>query len=328
MTVAQGYDALLLDLDGTIWEGGRAIGGAVEAISASGLPAMYVTNNASRAPGEVAEQLRSIGLAARDDDVLTSAQAALELASQRVPVGSKIYVLGTQSFKTLARNAGFVVVDSADDSPVAVLQGHSPETGWAQLSEAALAISHGAYYIASNLDTTLPQERGFMLGNGSMVAAVVSATGVEPVSAGKPEAAMFHSAAAKLGASRPLAVGDRLDTDIAGGNAAGMDTFQVLTGVSGYGAVVRALPPHRPTMFADSMAGLLDDVAVCVPSRQGGFDAHFEGDVLVISGGTASSTPIESLRTAAAVAWAEGAPEVAQVRAEGEHAARVLERWS
>ena len=91
---------------------------------------------------------------------------------------------------------------------------------------------------------------------------------------------------------------------------------------------MRALPEHRPTMFADSMAGLLDDAAVCVPSRQGGFDARFEGDVLVISGGTASSTPIESLRTAASVAWAEGAPEVAQVRAEGEHAARVLERWS
>ena len=222
MAVAQDYDALLLDLDGTIWEGGRAIPGAVEGVIASGLPAMYVTNNASRAPEAVAEQLRSIGLTAKDSDVLTSAQAAIEMVSDRIPAGSKVFVLGSPSFRALAEQAGFVVVDSADDAPIAVLQGHSPETGWAQLSEAALAIQRGAVYVASNLDTTLPQERGLMIGNGSMVAAVVSATGVVPDSAGKPGPPMFFSAAAKLGSSRPLAVGDRLNTDIAGGNAAGM----------------------------------------------------------------------------------------------------------
>ena len=140
MAVAQDYDALLLDLDGTIWEGGRAIPGAVEGVIASGLPAMYVTNNASRAPEAVAEQLRSIGLPAKDSDVLTSAQAAIEMVSDRIPACSKVFVLGSSSFRALAEQAGFVVVDSADDAPIAVLQGHSPETGWAQLSEAALAI--------------------------------------------------------------------------------------------------------------------------------------------------------------------------------------------
>ena len=327
MVVAQDYDALLLDLDGTIWEGGRAIPGAVEGVIASGLPAMYVTNNASRAPEAVAEQLRSIGLPAKDSDVLTSAQAAIEMVSDRIPAGSKVFVLGSPSFRALAEQAGFVVVDSADDAPIAVLQGHSPETGWAQLSEAALAIQRGAVYVASNLDTTLPQERGLMIGNGSMVAAVVSATGVVPDSAGKPGPPMFLSAAAKLGSSRPLAVGDRLNTDIAGGNAAGMDTFQVLTGVSGYHAVLRAIPEERPTMFADSMGALLDDAAELIPAAQGGFQARLEGSTLVLSGGTSESTPIQSLRTAAAVAW-DTDTSVQDVRAEGEHATRVLEQWS
>ena len=317
MAVAQDYDALLLDLDGTIWEGGRAIPGAVEGVIASGLPAMYVTNNASRAPEAVAEQLRSIGLPAKDSDVLTSAQAAIEMVSDRIPAGSKVFVLGSPSFRALAEQAGFVVVDSADDAPIAVLQGHSPETGWAQLSEAALAIQRGAVYVASNLDTTLPQERGLMIGNGSMVAAVVSATGVVPDSAGKPGPPMFFSAAAKLGSSRPLAVG----------NAAGMDTFQVLTGVSGYHAVLRAIPEERPTMFADSMGALLDDAAELIPAAQGGFQARLEGSTLVLSGGTSESTPIQSLRTATAVAWATDT-SVQDVRAEGEYATRALEQWS
>ena len=259
--------------------------------------------------------------------MLTSAQAAIEMVSDRIPAGSKVFVLGSPSFRALAEQAGFVVVDSADDAPIAVLQGHSPETGWAQLSEAALAIQRGAVYVASNLDTTLPQERGLMIGNGSMVAAVVSATGVVPDSAGKPGPPMFLSAAAKLGSSRPLAVGDRLNTDIAGGNAAGMDTFQVLTGVSGYHAVLRAIPEERPTMFADSMWALLDDAAELIPAAQGGFQARLEGSTLVLSGGTSESTPIQSLRTAAAVAW-DTDTSVQDVRAEGEHATRVLEQWS
>ena len=122
-------------------------------------------------------------------------------------------------------------------------------------------------------------------------------------------------------------MGDRLNTDIAGGNAAGMDTFQVLTGVSGYHAVLRAIPEERPTMFADSMGALLDDAAELIPAAQGGFQARLEGSTLVLSGGTSESTPIQSLRTAAAVAWATDT-SVQDVRAEGEHATRALEQWS
>ena len=241
------YDSLLFDLDGTVWEGGRLLPHAQKYLTTASIPVMYITNNASRGPEVVAEILTKLGVPTDERHVVTSAQAAVEFAQQRLQPGDPVYVLGSESFKNLARHGGLRVVDSADDNPKAVLHGHNPETGWAELSEAALSIRNGAYYFASNLDTTLPMERGLMVGNGSMVAAVTTATGVTPLSAGKPEPAMFHSAAAKVQSTRPLAVGDRLNTDIAGGVAANMDTFHVLTGVSRHWALVHAPPISRKT---------------------------------------------------------------------------------
>lgn len=327
MTVATTYDALLLDLDGTIWEGGRAIPGAVEAVSKSGLPAMYVTNNASKAPETVAEQLGGMGLATTAENVMTSAQAAVLMAKEVCAPGAPVLVLGTDSFKELATEAGFQVVDSADDRPVAVLHGHNPATGWAQLSEAALAIRGGATYLASNLDTTLPMERGLHVGNGSMVAAVVSATGVKPRSAGKPEPEMFHLSAQKLGATKPLAVGDRLDTDIAGGVAANMDTFQVLTGVSGHLDILNAPKSQRTTFVADDMSGLFDDADTLRPGAQGGFTATLAGDTLIIGGGEPDGTSIQAFRTALAVVWASENAVVKEIVGESDVAKQAVAQW-
>lgn len=330
MSILTDYDSLLLDLDGTVYEGGQAIEHAVDAINSAGLPAIYVTNNASRAPEMVAGQLRDIGLkSATAEHVMTSAQAAIIMASQKIPAGSKVYVLGTDSFRDLARAAGFEVVASADDKPSVVLHGHNPDTGWAQLSEAALSIHNGALYFASNLDTTLPMERGLHVGNGSMVAAVVSATGVTPEAAGKPGPAMFHTAAETLGSTKPLVVGDRLNTDIAGGNAAGMDTFQVLTGVSGHYALLTAVPAERPTFVADSLADLSGDADQLRPGDQGGFTADVDGEEVVLDGGTPDSTATQALRTVLAAAWAveESAVPVTRVRAVSDAARTALESW-
>ncbi|WJZ02539.1 HAD-IIA family hydrolase [Corynebacterium freiburgense] len=329
MTVASGYDCLLLDLDGTIWEGGRPIPGAIKGVQSTGLPLFYITNNASKAPSVVAEQLTNIGLPTAPDHVLTSAQAAIELASRKIPSGAKLLILGTDSFRELAREAGFVVVDSADDNPVAVLQGHNPSTGWAELSEASMAIHKGATYFASNLDTTLPQERGLAVGNGSMVAAVVSATGIVPEAAGKPKPMMFEVAASLLSASRPLAIGDRLDTDIAGGVAAGMDAFQVLTGVSGFYDVVNAPASQRATFLAESMLDLAEDSATLRPGAQGGFSAVCTDGIVELDGGVGSSTAIQALRTVVGAVWglSDKGNQVREVRGISEHARRVLEVW-
>ncbi|WP_394281657.1 HAD-IIA family hydrolase [Corynebacterium sp.] len=303
MSLIEQYDSLLLDLDGTVWAGGDAIAGAVEAITTSGLPAAYVTNNASRGPAEVAEKLRAIGLEAADTDIITSAQAAIVMASEYLESGDPVLVVGAPSFKELAAQAGYRLVDSADDQPKVVLHGHSPETGWAQLSEAALSIRQGATYLASNMDTTLPMERGLHVGNGSMVAAVTSATGVVPASAGKPEPAMFFQAAEAMNSKAPLAVGDRLDTDIAGAVAAKMDSLHVLTGVSGPMALIEATPEMRPRYIAEDMSALHDDPFALVPGPQGGFTARVDGEDILLERGNPDATSIEALRTVLNVAW-------------------------
>lgn len=326
MTLASYHDGLLLDLDGTVWSGGVAIEHAVEAINASGLPAMYVTNNASRSAKDVAEMLRAIDLHAGEEDVLTSAMAAVNMAERYLEKGDAVYVVGAPSLRQLVQDSGYRVVDSADDAPKVVLHGHNPDTGWRELSEAALSLQRGAKYLATNLDTSLPMERGLMVGNGSMVAAVTSATGVVPEAAGKPEPAMFTQAAKSRGMQTPLAVGDRLDTDIAGGVAAGMPALHVLTGVSGPYALLQAPPEHRPTYIAADMRGLSEPTEALAPGAQEGFEARIDGSAIVLSGGNPGASSLAALRTALDVAWRQPEPP-ADVREESDAADAALAEW-
>lgn len=342
-SVASSYDAALLDLDGTIYEGGAAIPNALEGLTEAALPMVFITNNASRAPQTVADQLNGLGYDVHADDVMTSAQAAIEMAAEIIEPGSNVFVLGAESFKQLAREAGYNLVDSADDNPAAVFQGLNREMTWKQMSEAALAVSRGARFLVSNLDTTLPSERGFLVGNGSVAAAISTTTGVAPLSAGKPKPPMFIKAAERMGAKKPLAIGDRLDTDIAGGNAAKMDTFMVVTGVSTHMDVVAAPPEHRPTLIGADMTALNRELDQARPAPQAGFTARYDGaeaGVIVLSGGDSedprlanpAEAAVAALLTVVDVVWNSeagraGAVEVAQVRAEGPAAAAALAAW-
>jgi len=320
------YDALLLDLDGTVWMGDEPIPHAVDALAGCATKKMYVTNNASRGPEAVAAKLEGMGFEATRYEVLTSAMAAIDMCKRELPSG-KVLVLGTESFVDLVREAGYKPVSSADDHPVAVLQGHNPETGWRELSEASLAIHNGALFFTSNLDATLPQERGMMVGNGSMVEAVVHATGVRPKSAGKPGAEMFHEAARKLGSRVPLAVGDRLNTDIAGGNAAGMDTLHVMTGVSGHHALVAAAPEERPSLIATDLRDLYAPLENLKPSRQGDFSAMVKGHDVVLAGGRNDSTAMQALRTVLEVVWNHEGPTPTSIIPTSTVAEQVLAEW-
>ncbi len=328
MSLREDFDALLLDLDGTVWEGGQALPDAVDALNASDASLVYITNNASRGPEVVASLLSEMGIPTNTDQVLTSAQAAIEMAQEHLPEGAAVLVLGSDSFKALAKAGGFEVVASADDQPKAVLHGHNPATGWAELSEAALSIAAGAHYFASNLDTTLPSERGLCVGNGSMVAAVVSATGVHPKAAGKPQPAMFHSAVQRVGSTKPLAVGDRLDTDIAGAVAAEMPTLHLLTGVSRHWALIRADQSQRPTMVAETLAALDQEQAELQPGNQGGFEAYREGEAIVLAGGDDDATAVQALRTVLSIVWQQPEGFEGEVRAASKQASRSIEQWS
>lgn len=255
-TLADAHDVLLVDLDGTLIRGSQPIPGAADELERSGLPVVYVTNNASRAPAGTASHLRDLGFNARASDVMTSAQAAVVMLAEYVPDGSRVLVVGHDSFRELARAAGYDVVTSADAQPQAVLQGLSRELTWGDLAEGCLAIRQGVPWIASNTDATLPTERGLLPGNGSLVAAMRTATDREPVVAGKPAAGVLLAAAELAGATRPIVIGDRLDTDIEGAVAAGMPALLVLTGVHGPADLLAAEPARRASHLAHDLGAL------------------------------------------------------------------------
>ncbi|MGW5076844.1 HAD-IIA family hydrolase [Rhodococcus sp. NPDC004095] len=314
MTLRERHDVLLLDLDGTVYAGPHAIPGAREALVVDGGPRLfYVTNNASRSPAQVAGHLNELGFPATESEVVTSSQSAARLLADRVPPGSPVLVVGTEALADEVRVVGLHPVRSFDDAPVAVVQGHSPDTGWRMLAEATLAVRAGAYWVATNVDTTLPTERGLCLGNGSMVAAVRTATGCEPDVAGKPARPLMDDAVRRSAAGRPLVVGDRIDTDIAGANAAGLDSLLVLTGVSTPLDLVTAPPSQRPTYLAYSLASLDEAPESLAIAPHPHVSVSLDGATLTVR--TDPSASVEEatvLRAALAAAWA--APEVTEVR--------------
>ncbi len=301
VALADRFDALLLDLDGTVFAGHRALPHAVDTLERLTLPRFFVTNNASRRPTEVAAHLRELGFEATEDLVVTSAQSGARLLSEHLEPGSRALVIGTDGLAQEVREVGVGVTRSADDRPAAVIQGHSPDTGWAQLSEAALAIRAGALWVATNIDATLPSERGLLVGNGSMVAALRNATGKEPLVAGKPAAPLMADAIARARASAPLVVGDRLDTDIEGAHAVGIESALVLTGVSTVVDLLGAAPEQRPTFVIDDLAGLFDDIDAVRVGEQPGWDITVDGSTVTVRG---SGDEIGLVPALAAAAWA------------------------
>ncbi|GCE76101.1 HAD-IIA family hydrolase [Cellulomonas biazotea] len=259
--LADRFDLALVDLDGVAYRGHEPIDGAADGLTqarARGMRLVFVTNNASREPESVADQLTDLGIPTRSGEVMTAAQAAAQLLRTRLEPGAKVLVVGGQGLVTAVRAAGYVVVDSADDEPVAVAQGFAPDLGWSDLAEAAYAVERGAWHVASNLDLSLPTARGFAPGNGSLVGAVRNATGVTPDSAGKPSPTMYRMAVERAGARETLVIGDRLDTDLAGARAGGYVGLHVLTGVSTARDDVLAAPQERPHLIGADLLSLLE----------------------------------------------------------------------
>ncbi|GAA5059941.1 HAD-IIA family hydrolase [Nocardia callitridis] len=249
---------MLLDLDGTLYRGDAVIDGAPAALGvASAQRLLYVTNNASRRPEVVVEQLTGLGFVATPDDVVTSAQAAARLLAERLGPGAQVLVVGADDLAAEIEAVGLRTVRRFEGAvPSAVVQGHSTNTGWADLAEATYAIRAGALWVAANTDRTLPNERGLAPGNGAMVAAVRAASDQEPLVAGKPYAPLLEDALRRVGTRSALVVGDRLDTDIEGADRVGLDSLLVLSGVSTLDNLRDAPPEQVPTYISDSLSAL------------------------------------------------------------------------
>jgi glycerol 3-phosphatase-2 len=287
------YDALLLDLDGTLMHGTRPIPHAAESVRTArerSLRIGFVTNNASRSPEQAVAHLATVDVEASPEEIASSPQIAVQLLSDLVPQGATVLVIGADGLLDAVAAAGFAPVREDGEQVAAVVQGFSPDLGWAQLAEGGYALRRDIPWVATNTDATLPTERGIAPGNGALVQALVHATGRTPLVAGKPEPAMFTLAAKGLQARHPLAVGDRLDTDIEGGNRAGMDSLLVLTGVDDVEAALHADPVRRPTWILPDLSALTDPAPEAVldgdVARCGAATARFDGEDLVVSGRT------------------------------------------
>jgi len=319
--LSEAYDTALLDLDGVVYAGGQAIDHAVEALGAArdgGMRLAYVTNNALRTPAAVAQHLTELGVPAEPTDVITSAQAVARLMADQLPAGARVLVIGGEGLHVALRERGLDPVESADDDPVAVVQGYGgPDLAWGRFAEASYAINRGLPWFASNTDLTIPGARGIAPGNGAAVEVVRIATGAEPQVAGKPLPPMHRETVLRTGAERPLVVGDRLDTDIEGAFNGGVDSLLVLTGVTDAAQLVTAVPEHRPTYIDADLRGLLTGQPEVTENgeefRCGGWTASARDGRLVLDG---DGEALDGLRALCAAAWSRAGDGACDLDAE------------
>jgi glycerol 3-phosphatase-2 len=252
-------DCVLFDLDGVVYHGTHAVDGAVDGINwlhEQSIPVNYVTNNATRTPEATAEKITKIGVDTTADEVTTSAQVLAERLAERFGTGARVHLVGTTGLRTALESAELTITDSLEDAPVAIAQGLDPNIDYQAIVRACDIIRSGAEWWASNPDYSLLTETGKVPGNGAFVDLISRLTDTTPTIVGKPAPHMMEFAASRLGAQRPLMVGDRLDTDIEGGRAAGFDTALVLTGIHDIHDALRAEPARRPTFILPSLRGL------------------------------------------------------------------------
>lgn len=265
--LAQRYSLALLDLDGVVYRGDDPVAYAAEGIAQArrdGMRPSYTTNNPSRFPDTVAQQLQGLGVDAQACDIITSAIVAARMLTHHLDAGAKVLVVGAEHLRDELRKTGFVVVDNAREHPDAVLQSWHKDLSFNELAQATYAIEQGAQYYVTNRDMTIPREQGIAPGNGAMQLPIIETTGKHPLdSAGKPESAMYDEARllfshtdTPIPADSCLPVGDRLDTDIEAANRGNYDSLVVLTGVATARMIMTAIPIQRPTFIARDLRGL------------------------------------------------------------------------
>ncbi len=318
-TPIDGVDVVLADLDGVVYTGRHAIMHAVESLNRVQLTKRvgYITNNASRTDAQVGDHLRELGLNLVTEDVVTSPQAAVTLLKSMVDPGATILVIGGEGLTSELSKAGFVVTDSADAAPAAVVQGFSPELGWKHLAEASFALNAkdekgealNTPWIATNMDWTIPVERGIAPGNGSLVSAVHNAVSRLPVVAGKPEVPIFEEAIRRFDSRNVLFIGDRLDTDILGANRAGIPSAVVLTGIDRAKQLLAAPGGSRPTYILGDLRELHEPYPESVTGKNGsvtvrGARVRKQGMDIVIE--KEGDNDLDLLRAACQVIWDSG----------------------
>jgi len=230
--------ALILDMDGVIWKSDAPIGDLVSTfkrIRERGLKFVFATNNGTKSPEEYQEKLAGLGVDVEAWQVVTSALGIAFMLAQKYPCGTKVFMIGGNGIRVALQEKGFEIL-SVENAPEAqaVVMGVDRDINFQKVAEAALLVRAGIPFYTTNTDRTFPTPRGEIPGSGAWLSVVTTATGVEPIAAGKPFPYMMELALERLGTKKEetLIVGDRLETDIAAGQAVGCPTAVVLSGVS------------------------------------------------------------------------------------------------
>lgn len=248
---------LIVDLDGSVYIGDKPIEGvpeAIEELKRRGIKILFLTNNATKTPQEYLQKLKSMGIRAILQEILTSSVIAASYIKQAYGP-SKIYVVGTKALEEVLKSYGHEIVDSGSSIVVA---GLDFDFDYQKLSIALREIKRGAKFIATNMDATIPVEGEVMPGAGSIVKAIEVASGIKPIVVGKPsKIAMRESLRRlKLRPEEVVVVGDRLETDVKMGRRFKCLTALVLTGVT-KDIVFSNLPEQlRPHLVIKSLADL------------------------------------------------------------------------
>jgi len=245
MTSFSNINALIIDMDGVLWHGNKPLPGLKDffiTLRKLQIPFILATNNAGMTAEQYVRKFNYLGIGIDSNEIMTSGMATANyLAKQYDPTITRVFVIGENGAREPLEKLGFILTDLYD------VKGSEPATGadivvcgldktlsWDKLATATLNIRAGAQFIGTNGDTTLPTERGITHGNGAILAALESATGVQPILIGKPGPIMYQQAMALLNASpaQTIAIGDRLNTDILGAVNTGIRSLLVLTGIS------------------------------------------------------------------------------------------------
>lgn len=225
---------LVIDMDGVLWHGDTPLPGMHEffdALRCYHIKFVLATNNNMQTPDGFVQKARRLGVDVDPDEVVTASVATVHYLCSKYSPGSRIYVVGEASLKGLISQAGFTLADSDVCAVVTTLD---RQLTYDMLKRATLLIRAGAEFIAPNPDTCYPTAEGIVPGGGAVVAAVAAATECQPMIMGKPESLIFRISLGRmqLAAKDVASLGDRLDTDIAGGQRLGMKTILVLSGVT------------------------------------------------------------------------------------------------
>ena len=256
--LADRYDAFLFDLDGVLYRGTQPTPRAADTLARlrdSGKRLAFVTNNSSKTPQAVAEHLRSVGIRAEAVEVETSSMVTAALLAERGVTTA--FVVGEVGLRDALQERGIELLDGEPGQADAVVVGWDRSVDYAKLRTASLLVQRGAAFVATNADASFPAREGRWPGAGALLAAIETTTGERAEVIGKPHAPILVAALARAGGGRPLLVGDRLDTDIAGAAALGWDSMLVLTGISTAADAAMAVP--SPTYVADDLSALFDD---------------------------------------------------------------------